>query len=447
VTEHAIAVPEHAIAASELCDEGVRLAASRALKGEQRGFRALLPFLGPAFIASVAYIDPGNFATNMAGGAQFGYALGWVVLTANLMAMIVQSLSAKLGIVTGRSLPQVCRDRLPHRLVVFLWLQAEAIAMATDLAEFTGATLGLHLVFGLSMWVSAVLAGLATFAVLAMEVGGFRRLEAAITGLVVVVVLAFVLELVVARPSAASLASGAFEPKLPGGAALLAVSIVGATVMPHVIYLHSALVQGRVSGTADVPGAAGTEGKRRVYRFEIIDVLLAMGLAGVINLAMLATAAAVFFARGDPSAGADLGRVVAGLNGSLGSGYLGAHAGTVFGVALLVSGIASSSVGTMSGQVVMEGFLHRRIPIFARRAVTMIPAHVLHALGYSPTRAMVLSQVFLSFGIPYALVPLVFFTRDRRLMGDLANRGVTNAAAFAVTAIIVGLNVYLLSTA
>jgi manganese transport protein len=424
---------------TELADARVRVAASRALKGEDRGIRAMLPFLGPAFIAAVAYVDPGNFATNMAGGARFGYALGWVVLAANLMAMLVQTLSAKLGIATGRSLPEVCRDRLPHRLVVFLWLQAELVAMATDLAEFTGATLGLHLVFGLSMWVSALLAGLATFAVLAMEIGGFRRLEAAITALVVVVVLAFGLELFVSRPPAAAVAAGVFEPKLPGGAALLAVSIVGATVMPHVIYLHSALVRGRVIG-------ARAAERRRIFRFEIIDVLFAMGLAGVINLAMLATAAAVFFARGDPSAGDDLGRVVAGLNGSLGSGYLGAHAGTVFGVALLVSGIASSSVGTMSGQIVMEGFLRRRIPVFLRRAVTMLPALVVLAIGFSPTRALVLSQVFLSFGIPFALVPLVIFTRDRSIMGALVNRRLTNLAAIVVTAVIVGLNVYLLST-
>jgi manganese transport protein len=424
---------------TELTDVRVRVAASRALSGEDRGFRAMLPFLGPAFIAAVAYVDPGNFATNMAGGAQFGYALGWVVLAANLMAMLVQTLSAKLGIATGRSLPEVCRDRLPHRLVVFLWLQAELVAMATDLAEFTGAALGLHLVFGLSMWVSALLAGLATFAVLAMEVGGFRRLEAAITALVVVVVLAFGLELFVSRPPVGAVAAGVFEPKLPGGAALLAVSIVGATVMPHVIYLHSALVRGRVVG-------ARVTDKRRIFRFEIIDVLFAMGLAGVINLAMLATAAAVFFTKGDPSAGNDLSRVVAGLNGSLGSGYLGAHAGTVFGVALLVSGIASSSVGTMSGQIVMEGFLQRRIPVFLRRAVTMLPALVVLVIGFSPTRALVLSQVFLSFGIPFALVPLLIFTRDRSVMGALVNRRLTNVAAVAVTAVIVGLNVYLLST-
>ncbi|HEY6492940.1 MAG TPA: Nramp family divalent metal transporter [Trebonia sp.] len=411
------------------------IAAQQALSGERRGLRAVTPFLGPAFIAAVAYVDPGNFATNMAGGAQFGYALGWVVIVANLMAMLVQTLSAKLGIATGLSLPEVCRERLPHRVVVLLWLQAEAVAMATDLAEFTGAALGLHLVFGLSLWVSALLAALATFGVLAMEVGGFRRLEAAITALVGVVVVAFGLELLMSRPPAAAVAAGAFTPRLPDGAALLAVSIVGATVMPHVIYLHSALVRGRVAGTTDAS-------RRRIFRFEIIDVLCAMGLAGLINLAMLATAAAVFFSRGDASAGGDLGRVVSGLNG-----YVGAHAGTVFGVALLVSGIASSCVGTMSGQVVMEGFLRRRIPVFLRRAVTMIPAIVVLALGFSPTRALVLSQVFLSFGIPFALIPLVVFTSRRSVMGALANRRLTTVAAITVTAVIVTLNVYLLSTA
>ena len=224
------------------------IAAQQALAGKRRGLRAVTPFLGPAFIACVAYVDPGNFATNVAAGAQYGYALGWVVLAANLMAMLVQSLSAKLGIATGKSLPEVCRDRLPPWATRFLWAQAELVAMATDLAEFTGAALGLHLVFGLSIWVSALLAALATFAVLAMEVGGFRRLEAAITALVGVVVLAFCLELILSRPQPGAVARGVFVPQLPGGAALLAVSIVGATVMPHVIYLHSALVRGRVPG-------------------------------------------------------------------------------------------------------------------------------------------------------------------------------------------------------
>jgi manganese transport protein len=387
-----------------------------------------MPFLGPAFIACVAYVDPGNFATNVAAGAQFGYALGWVVLGANLMAMLVQSMSAKLGIATGLSLPEVCRERLPRGVVIFLWLQAELVAMATDLAEFTGAALGLNLVFGLPLWISAVLAGLATFAVLGMEVGGFRRLEAAITALTGVVVIAFCLELLMTRPPAGAVAAGVFEPKLPGGAALLAVSIVGATVMPHVIYLHSALVRGRVASTDDAK-------RRRIFRFEIVDVLCAMGLAGLINLAMLAIAATVFFSRGDTSAGQDLGRVVSGLDA-----YVGTHAGTVFG-------IASSCVGTMSGQVVMEGFLHRQIPVFVRRAVTMIPAIILLAVGFNPTRALVLSQVFLSFGIPFALIPLVAFTARRSVMGALVNKHATTAAAVAVTVVIVGLNVYLLSTA
>jgi manganese transport protein len=394
-----------------------------------------MPFLGPAFIACVAYVDPGNFATNVAGGAKYGYALGWVVVTANLMAMLIQTLSAKLGIATGKSLPEVCRDRMPPWAVRFLWAQAELVAMATDLAEFTGAALGLHLVFGLSIWTSALLAALATFAVLALEVYGFRRLEAAIAALVGVVVLAFCLELILSRPQPGAVAQGVFVPQLPGGAALLAVSIVGATVMPHVIYLHSALVRHRVKSESDAD-------KRRIFHFEIIDVVCAMGLAGLINLAMLAMAAAVFFTRGDTTAGEDLGTVVNGLDS-----FVGDHAGLLFGIALLVSGIASSCVGTMSGQIVMEGFLHRRIPVFLRRAVTMIPALVLLAVGFSPTRALVLSQVFLSFGIPFALIPLVVFTASKKLMGPLANRRRTNVAAFAVTGIIVGLNVYLLATA
>jgi manganese transport protein len=409
-------------------------AAERALSGERRGVRAVLPFLGPAFIAAVAYVDPGNFATNMAGGSQFGYALLWVVLAANLMAMLVQTLSAKLGIATGFSLPEICRDRLPFGIVIGLWLQAEAVAMATDLAEFIGAALGLHLVFGLSLWASASMAGLAAFAILGMQVWGFRRLEATITGFVGVIVLAFGLELLKSSPSAAGVAHGLFVPSFVGhGSALLAVSIVGATVMPHVIYLHSSLTQRRVVGAT--PAA-----RRKIFRFEIVDITIAMGAAGLINLAMLATAAAVFHSRG--VSGADLGVVFTGLNS-----YLGAHSGMVFGVALLASGIASSCVGTMSGQLVMQGFIHRKIPVFARRAITMIPALVLIGVGFDPSRALVLSQVSLSFGIPFALVPLVFFTGNRDLMGTLVNRRPTMLIAGFVTVVIIVLNVYLLATA
>jgi manganese transport protein len=411
-------------------------AAERALSGERRGIRAVLPFLGPAFIAAVAYIDPGNFATNMAGGSEFGYTLLWVVLAANLMAMLVQSMSAKLGIATGRSLPEVCRDRLPFRVVVLLWLQAEAIAMATDLAEFVGAALGLHLVFGFSLWVSAILTGAAAFTILGLQVWGFRRLEAAITGLVAVIVLAFGLELLKSSPQAGGVTRGLFVPQLDGnGSALLAVSIIGATVMPHVIYLHSSLTQNRIVG-------AHPAARRKIFRFEIVDIMIAMGIAGLINLAMLATAAAVFHARGMSGAGNDLDQVFGGLNR-----YLGAHSGLVFGLALLASGVASSCVGTMSGQVVMQGFIHRRIPIFARRAITMIPALVLIWIGFNPTRALVLSQVLLSFGIPFALVPLLVFTGNRDLMGPLVNRRLMMLAAGLVTVVIVGLNAYLIATA
>jgi manganese transport protein len=395
----------------------------------------VLPFLGPAFIAAVAYIDPGNFATDMAGGSQFGYMLLWVVLAANLMAMLVQSMSAKLGIATGRSLPEVCRDRFPSRVVVLLWLQAEAVAMATDLAEFVGAALGLHLVFGLSMWLSAALTGVATFSILGLQVWGFRRLEATLIGLVAVVVLAFGLEMLRSRPSVSGMVHGLFVPQVSGsGSALLAVGIIGATVMPHVIYLHSSLTQNRIVG-------ATPDARRKIFRFEMVDITIAMGIAGVINLAMLATAAAVFHARGLFGAGNDLGVVFNGLNR-----FVGAHSGLVFGLALLASGLASSCVGTMSGQVVMQGFIHRQIPIFARRAITMIPALVVIGVGFSPTRALVLSQVFLSFGIPFALIPLLFFASSRSLMGSLVNRWPVAVLAGLVTALIVGLNVYLLVT-
>jgi manganese transport protein len=411
-------------------------AAERALSGERRGVRAILPFLGPAFIAAVAYVDPGNFATNMAGGSQFGYTLLWVVLAANLMAMLIQSLSAKLGIATGRSLPELCRDELPFRVVVLLWLQAEAVAMATDLAEFVGAALGLHMVFGLSLWVSALLTGVTAFIILGLQVWGFRRLEAAITGFVAVIVFAFVLDLLKSRPSPSGVAHGLFVPQLAGGdSALLAVSIIGATVMPHVIYLHSSLTQKRIVGV-------NPEAKRRIFRYEMIDIMIAMGLAGIINLAMLATAASVFHARGLFGVGNDLEQVFGGLNH-----YLGGHSGTIFGVALLASGIASSCVGTMSGQVVMQGFLHRQIPIFVRRAITMIPALIVIGIGFNPSKALVLSQVFLSFGIPFALIPLLIFTSRRKLMGSLVSRRPVIAAAGLVTAMIIGLNVYLLVSA
>lgn len=408
-------------------------AAEGALSGERRGLRAVLPFMGPAFIAAVAYIDPGNFATNMASGSQFGYTLLWVVLAANLIAMLVQTLSAKLGIATGLNLAEICRDRLPFPAVAFLWIQAELIAMATDLAEFVGAALGIYLVFHIPLFISALLTGVLAFGILGLQAWGFRRLEATIVALVGVIVVAFGLEVFRSDPSFGGIVQGTVIPHFQGGASVyLAVGIIGATVMPHVIYLHSSLTQNRIVG-------ANPEARRKIFRFEVVDVVIAMGIAGVINMAMLATAAAVFGSRGLTGVGNDLGQVFHGLDR-----YVGNGTGLIFGLALLASGVSSSCVGTMSGQVVMQGFIRYQIPVFIRRALTMIPALALIAYGFDPSRALILSQVFLSFGIPFALLPLVIFTRNPELMGNLVNRRLTNYAAYAVAALIIVLNVYLL---
>lgn len=395
--------------------------------------RGVMPLLGPAFVAAVAYVDPGNFATNFSAGSAFGYGLAWVVVLANLMAMMVQYLSAKVGVATGRDLPELCRDQFGRAVSRFLWVQAEIVAIATDLAEFVGAALGLNLVFQIPLLIAALLTGVMAFGILALQAWGFRRLEAAVTGLVGVIVVAFGLEVLRSDPSWTGVLGGAFVPRFDGtDSLLLAVGIIGATVMPHVIYLHSSLTQSRIVG-------ASADARRRIFRFERIDVVIAMGVAGLINMAMLATAAAVFHSRGLLGAGDDLSTVFHGLDR-----YLGFHSGMIFGIALLASGVSSSCVGTMSGQVVMQGFVRRRIPLFLRRAITMIPALAVIGAGFDPTRALVLSQVFLSFGIPFALIPLVVFTRDRRLMGALANSRPTTAAASLVAGVIVVLNVYLL---
>lgn len=408
-------------------------AAHESLAGKRRGLRGAWPFLGPAFIAAVAYVDPGNFATNMAAGAGYGYLLLWAVLSANLMAMVVQSMSAKLGIATGLNLPEVCRARFPLPARVLLWLQAEAIAMATDLAEFVGAAIGINLLFGIPLFPAALLTGAAAFAILALQERGFRRLEAVIAGLIGVIVCSFALQVVLAEPPAAEIGGG-FVPRFDGGeSVLLAVGILGATVMPHVIYLHSALTQHRVVGATE-------EQKRRIFRFELVDVVLAMSIAGIVNMSMLVIAASVFHARGLTDLGDDLSDVFDGLGL-----YLGNGADTLFGIALLTSGLSSSSVGTMAGQVVMQGFVDRRIPLLLRRAITMLPALILVAVGLDASRSLVVSQVVLSFGIPFALVPLLLFCRDRELMGTLVNRRSTTVAAALIAVVIVSLNVYLLA--
>jgi manganese transport protein len=408
-------------------------AAEESLAGRRRGLRGLSPFLGPAFIACVAYVDPGNFATNMAGGAKFGYLLLWVVLMANLMAMLVQAMSAKLGIATRKNLPEVCRERFPRPVSILLWIQAEVIAMATDLAEFMGAAIGLDLLFHIGLFRAALLTGVAAFGILALQAKGFRRLESVIAALIGVIVGAFALQVVMAEPDGSSVARGLLVPGFSGtDSVLLAVGILGATVMPHVIYLHSALTQHRLVGATE-------EAKRRIFRFELVDVLIAMSLAGLINMSMLITAASVFHSRGLTEVGDDLSDVY----DSLGT-YLGDTSSILFGIALLASGLSSSSVGTLAGQVVMQGFINRRIPLFLRRLVTMIPALVIIAAGADPSRALVISQVVLSFGIPFALVPLILFCRNRDVMGSLVNRPQTTAVAAVVSAVIISLNLFLL---
>jgi manganese transport protein len=392
----------------------------------------LLPFLGPAFIACVAYIDPGNFATNIAGGSKFGYTLVWVIVAANLMAILIQTLSAKLGIATGRNLPELCRERFSRRTSILLWLQAEAIAMATDLAEFLGAAIGFHLLVGTGLFVSAVMTGIAAFAILGLQRFGFRPFEAVIAAIVGVIGLCYLAELTFAHPDFRAVAVHAVVPEFRGSeSVLLAVGILGATVMPHVIYLHSALTQDRIVPESDV-------GARTLLRYTRIDVVVAMSLAGLINMAMLVMAASTFFRSGLHN--------VASLEGAHRTlePILGGAASTLFAVALLGSGLSSSAVGTLSGQVVMQGFIRRRIPVTVRRLVTMAPAFVVIAAGVDPSRTLVISQVVLSFGIPFALIPLVRFTASREVMGPLANRRVTTATAVAVAAVIIALNIFLL---
>ena len=407
-------------------------AGERVLRGERRRL-PILPFLGPSFIACVAYIDPGNFATNIAGGSKFGYTLLWVIVASNLMAMLIQTLSAKLGIATGMSLPEVCRSRLPRRVTLGLWVQAEAIAMATDLAEFLGAALGFKLLFDIPLFPAALVTAAAAFALLGLQRYGVRPFEAAIAAFVLGIGLCYLAELFIASPPLGEVARHAVVPSFQGEeSVLIAVGILGATVMPHVIYLHSALTQDRI-----VP--RNVEEARRLLRYTRIDVLLAMTLAGLINMSMLVMAASVFFKSGltdiDSIEGAHRTLVPA----------LGGAASAIFGLSLLASGLSSSTVGTLAGQVIMQGFMRRQIPVWARRAITIVPALVVIGLDVDASRTLVISQVVLSFGIPFALVPLVRFTADRGLMGELVNRRVTTGVAAAVAALIIALNVFLLA--
>ncbi len=401
-------------------------------RGRKGWFARLLPFLGPAFVASVAYVDPGNFATNIQVGARFGYTLLWVVFASNLMAMLTLALSAKLGIATGRNLAELCREHFPAPVVWGMWALMEAVAMATDLAEFLGAAIGLNLLFHIPLLAAGLLTAIATFVILGLERYGFRPLEAIITSLVGVIAISYLVEVVLAGADWGQIAFHSVVPQFAGPeSVLLACGILGATVMPHVIFLHSSLTQGRIV-TRD------PQQLRRLFHFELVDVVMAMSLAGLVNAAMLIMAASAFYAKGLTTIGTleEAHRTLAPL--------LGSAASHVFAVSLLASGLSSSTVGTMSGQVVMQGFLHRQIPPWLRRLVTMLPSLIVIAMGLEPTRTLVISQVVLSFGLPFALIPLVMFTRRRDLMGVLVNRRLTSTLASIVAGLIVALNLFLL---
>jgi manganese transport protein len=398
----------------------------------RRRIAGVAPWFGPAFVAAIAYVDPGNFATNFTGGATFGYQLVWVIVAANLMAMLIQSLSAKLGLVTGRDLPELCRERFPRPVTRGLWVQAELVAMATDLAEIIGGALALYLLFGVPLPVGGLITCVVAFALLGLQQRGARRFEAAIGGLLGVILLGFLYDALRAGADPGGLARG-MVPSFAGmDSLLLATGILGATVMPHVIYLHSALTKTRA------PAAADPAERRRALRCQRIDTLVALGAAGLVNLAMLVIAARLFFGTGTPNTD-ELEGIHAGLGGALDS-----SAALAFAIALLASGFASSSVGTYAGQVVMQGFIRRRIPLAVRRLLTMAPAMAVLLLGADPTTALVWSQVVLSFGVPFALIPLVLLTRRPDIMGEHVNRRATTFAAAAAAGLIIALNAVLL---
>jgi NRAMP (natural resistance-associated macrophage protein) metal ion transporters len=397
--------------------------------GKAKGWRQLLPFIGPAFIAAVAYIDPGNYATNIQAGSQYGYMLLWVVVISNLMAILIQMLSAKLGIATAHNLPEIVRKEWPKKVTIFYWLQGEVMVMATDLAEFIGAALGFHLVFGMPMIPAAILTAICAMLILTFQVRGFRPLEMVIASMVFIIVIAFSCEILFSMPAFGPLMHG-FVPQFQGtSSVLLAAGILGATVMPHAIYMHSGLTCRRVIGHTALE-------RKKIFRFEQYDILIAMLIAGFINAVMLTVAGSTFFGK------EVISDLTVAFNGF--STYIAPSAALFFGIGLLSAGLSSSSVGTLAGDIMMQGFIHRRIPVFIRRIITMLPPLIIIISGVNATQALVMSQVILSFGIALAIVPLVLFTSKKRIMGTLVNRRLTTVTAWGITGIVVCLNVFLI---
>ncbi|MCO0600569.1 Nramp family divalent metal transporter [Peribacillus butanolivorans] len=400
-------------------------------QSSSRGIKKLLPYLGPAFIAAVAYIDPGNYATNITAGSKYGYTLLWVIFASNLMAVLIQSLSAKLGIATGKNLPELCRERFSKKTSFLLWLQAEAVIMATDLAEFIGAALGIYLLFDLPLITSAFIAAIGSFAILEIQRRGYRTFEALITVMIFVVVIAFGAQVFYAKPDTSAVVMGLFTPKFEGvDSILLSAGMLGATVMPHAIYLHSSLTQKRIVGKNDLE-------RKKIFRFELIDIIIAMLIAGAINAAMVIVSAALFHKSGILVEDLDVAYQQFGA-------LLGPSVAMFFGIGLLFAGLSSSSVGVMTGDVVMQGFIKRHIPIYLRRVITTVPPLAIILWGVNPSKALVMSQVVLSFGIAFALIPLIMFTSNKQVMGNLVNHKVTSSIAGLIAVLIIGLNLFLL---
>ena len=419
------------IAARHALSDRTTVAIRAALGSRRLGLRSMLLFAGPAVIASIAYIDPGNFATNIQAGARYGYALLWVVVLANVIAMLFQALSAKLGIVTGRNLAEMCREQFSTPVVLTMWAASEVAAMATDLAEFLGGAIGLALLFHLPLLVGMLITAIVTYGILMVERRGFRPMEVIIGGLVATIGVCYLIEMFIAPVDWASAGLHSVLPQLPDAAALtISVGIVGATVMPHAIYLHSGLTQARAPARND-------QERRKLVRFSNTEVLIALGVAGLVNMAMVMMASAAFHA-GHPEV-AEIGTAYHSLTPLLGVGAAG-----VFLVSLIASGVSSSVVGTMAGQMIMQGFVGFRIPIWLRRLVTMVPAFIVVGLGTNATMALVISQVVLSLVLPVPMIALVMFTRRPDIMGRFANRRLTDVAAILGTTIVLALNLVLL---
>jgi manganese transport protein len=406
-------------------------AAQGVLAGQRGGFRAYLAFAGPAVIASIAYMDPGNFATNIQAGAKYGYTLLWVVLLANLIAMLFQALSAKLGIVTGRNLAEMCRQHFPRPVVFAMWVVSEIAAMATDLAEFLGGAIGLSLLFHMPLLAGMAVTAAVTYGILMFAGSGFRPIELIIGGMVSLIALCYLVEMFIAPVDWAAAALHTVTPRIPDAEALLlSVGIVGATVMPHAVYLHSGLTQARMPTRDDAE-------RRQVLRFSNREVVIALTVAGFVNMAMVMMASSAFHA-GHP----DVAQIETAYHTL--TPLLGVGAASVFLLSLIASGVSSSTVGTMAGQMIMQGFVGFKVPIWIRRLVTMAPAFVVVALGVNATSALVISQVILSIALPLPMISLLIFTGKKGVMGAFVNRRLTQVVAIAGTAVVLALNVLLI---